>query len=58
MCHVCLPLWDFLDLEKISNITVRIGTLRLSYIFSSLPLVRGAYQLACVQFYFQYQGYT
>ena len=50
MCHVCPPLWDFLDLEKHFNITVRIGPLRLNHIFSSFPLVCGAYCLACVQF--------
>ena len=36
--HVCPPLWDFSYLEKHFNITVRIGLLRISHIFSSIPL--------------------
>ena len=33
-------------------------TFRLSHIFSYFPLVRGAWRLACVRIYFQYQGST
>ena len=53
MCHVCPPLWAFSDLEKNFNVTVRIGSLRLSHIFSSFNLVQVAKCLACVRFYFR-----
>ena len=56
MCHVCPPLWAFSDTEKNFNVTVRIGSLRLCHICSSFNLVRVAKRLACVRFYFQYQG--